>query len=217
MFEDKKRKKTRRFIGIVFLVVIVASFAVGYYMNMEPTQNADSENSTENVGYAIPENLINPIGINDISTIVPQEAVGQMVNILDTNVVGANTEFVLKTTYLKCGHSLERKAIPRANEINMNETDLANCYNDWLLESFSKDIVVFKRELNTHCPNHYIIGIYGGNIAIFVYNQDGERILKEETDISISTFTPEDQYSLQQGIIADTEEELNMKLEGFSD
>ncbi len=239
MFEDRKRKKTKRILFFMFLVFICVSFAIGYYMNLEPEKNAGTQDASEGSGYKVPDSLINPvntnpidsdtININPISKIIQgnigdlagddmsEENIGEIMNILDANVVGANTELRFRTTYTKCGHSMERKGIPRANEIGMNEIAFAACYTEWLLESFSKEAAIFKRSLNTYCPHHYIIGIYGGNIAIFVYNQDGEKILKEETDISISSLPPEDQALLQQGIVAGSEEELYMKIEGFSD
>ena len=86
----------------------------------------------------------------------------------------------------------------------------------WDLVEIKENLITLKREIDTYCPNHYIISLEGQYIAIYTYNEDGERVLKETTDISIYALTPEDQAILESGIVSDTEEDLEQKLEGFS-
>lgn len=211
MFEDRKRRKTKKMLLALFIVFVVGAFSLGYYLNVD---FEDSSSSGDEINYQIPDEFINPNTLIDDDK--PKETTEELINIISNDRVTPNSTLIFKTYYSKCDHYNEKKSIPTAEEINMDENALKLRYQDWELGSFSLENIVFNRVIDAYCTNHYIIGIYGGNIAVFQYDEDGEKILKEETEISIAIFTPEDQKALQDGIVADSEEELYLKIEGFS-
>ena len=98
----------------------------------------------------------------------------------------------------------------------MSEQLLKEKYMNWNITAFSPPIVELGRTIDTYCPKHYIIGVDNGYIAIFVYDENGQKLMQEKTDISIATLTPEDQQALNGGIVVDTEEQKEQTLEGFS-
>jgi hypothetical protein len=101
--------------------------------------------------------------------------------------------------------------------INLSEEGLKSKFSEWEINEFSTQQVILKREKQTYCPRHFIIGSKDGYIAIYAYNSDGVKTLYEMTDDPISILTTEDQKNLEYGIVADSEEELQQKLEGLSD
>jgi hypothetical protein len=99
----------------------------------------------------------------------------------------------------------------------MSDIQLKEKYPDWELSAFSPPIVEMSRKIDTYCPNHFIIGEEDGYITIYVYDDNGKKIVQEKTDITLATLTPEDQQALKGGIIVDTEDQKEQTLEGFSD
>ena len=82
--------------------------------------------------------------------------------------------------------------------------------------SFSIDEIKLEEERNHLCPNHYIIGVSNGKIAIYSIDENGERVLnKVFEDYPISLLKKIDQDKLIEGIVVDSEEELSNVLENF--
>jgi hypothetical protein len=100
--------------------------------------------------------------------------------------------------------------------MNMNEQQLKEKYRHWHLSGYSPPIIEFSRNIDAYCPNHYIIGVDGGYITIYVYDENGKKALYEKTDISSAPLTPKDQQALEGGIVVDTKEQMEQTLEGFS-
>ncbi len=218
MFEDKRKKRKRRYILLLLLFFfMVAAFGVGYYFNSGDPENILKPASDPNTQLKIPDSLINPPASKTASEEVDDlQETQEISNIPVSDVVTPQTAFIFKTRFTLCGHVVEKSAAAEA-EINMTEAELQNRYHGWSITRFTPQLVQMEKNIATHCPRHYILGIDSGNIAIFQYNDEGRKVLLERTDISVSTLTPEDQKSLESGIIADTEDDLNLKLEGFSD
>ncbi len=216
MFEDKRKKKRKRILVYIFLAFIIVSFGIGYYLNSGDTSDVKLPEDKDESGYEVPDSLLNPqssSGDKDSTGLVDDDIT---TSTLEGDKVLLGTEFEFKTIFKRCGHTYEKKAIPARDDVNLKEYELAKKYSSWRLMSFTDEKVVFERDIITYCPNHYILGTNNGYIGIYVYNQEGEKVLKQETDISIEGLTPSDQKLLMEGIVADTEDELNIKLEGFS-
>lgn len=219
MFEDRRiRRKRRYIIAAVFLLFSGIAFGIGYYLNVDDSDNMLVPESQPKARLPIPDSLINPVTDNrPYGEVNEEDDVDTTVNYSGSGVVSEETVIGFKTCFTLCGHSVERTSAPSEDEIRMTELQIRAKYRDWELLDFSSAQVSFERKIETHCPKHFIIGVDNGYIAIFVYNENGEKVLKESTDIPVSTLMPEDQKSLESGIIADTKDDLEQKLEGFSE
>ncbi|MFZ5351414.1 MAG: BofC C-terminal domain-containing protein [Bacillota bacterium] len=220
MFEDKRKKRRRRIIFLLFFIFIAASFGVGYYLNSDSTGEVTLPKENNQTGYKLPDSLLDPKLTPNPSSDTEIEVIDNanaLFSRLDDDIIRIDTDFIFKTIYKRCGHTIEKSTLPSTDEVRLNKQELSLRYLPWSIKDFTSEEVLFERELETYCPKHFILGVNNGYIGVFVYNEEGERILKKTTDISIDILTPADQKALQNGIIADTEDELNLKLEGFSD
>ncbi|MGE5629684.1 MAG: BofC C-terminal domain-containing protein [Caulobacteraceae bacterium] len=219
MFEDKRTRRRRRLVvAVVFLVLAGAAFGIGYFLNINDGENVLLTEDNTKTNLKIPDSLINPspqkTGLEQVNA---DSIIGLTANAPGIELTTPNTVKSFKTYFTICGHTLEKTAPVTADEVNLSELQLRAKYQDWEMTSFTPERAEFTRKIETLCPKHYIIGTDSGYISIFVYNENGEKVMKERTDIPVSTLTPEDQKSLDSGIIADTQDDLEQKLEGFSE
>jgi len=131
------------------------------------------------------------------------------------DTVTPNTKIIFNTKYLKCGDVITEERSPDAFFIGLSEKNFKDYMKDWKIERFSSKEVVLYREIDGFCPNHFIIGIYDGYVAIFKGSATGEKVLIEKTDIPVSNLREEDQLSLEKGIIVNTQEKVYEILADF--
>ena len=211
MFEDRYRRRKSNILMAILLVISLAT-AIGLFLNgtgdfISKTSQEPNKLNT----YQVPIDLVNP-------KINKNEPIKQIANIPGKDLLTPNTVLVFDVDFELCGHSkMKRSAHAADDEINLTEDQTKQKYKDWQLLSFDSEKVVFRKTINTHCPDHFIVGVKGESIAVYKYNIDGQKILIDETDIQLSTLTPEDQEIVKSGIVTDTEDELQGVLEGFSD
>ncbi|MDD4503645.1 MAG: BofC C-terminal domain-containing protein [Clostridiaceae bacterium] len=218
MFEDRSiRRKRRYLLAAVFIVLASAAFGVGYFFNADAPEDLEDPKNSSTMNLQIPESLINPSDRKSVYEEVNADSIPDLaINIPDNDLLTPNTQLIFKTYYNSCRHTVEKAVQAINDEVNMNEQQLKEKYTGWELTGFSPPIVEFSRTVDTYCPNHYIIGVDNGFIAIYVYDEDGHKVMQEKTDISSMTLTPEDQQALYGGIVVDTEEQKEQTLEGFS-
>lgn len=219
MFVDKRRRKSRSYILVTLLLIILSTaFGIGYFLNYNGSENINKNNPAPQSNLQIPDSLkTSAAKVDTVDTGSGTDNADTAASMTDKGLITPNTKIRFITYFTLCGHTIEKDITPNDDEVNMTEEQYCSRYPGWEATRFDSEEVIMRKQLDTNCPKHYIIGIQDGFIAIFVYNENGEKVLKEKTDISISTLTPEDQKSLESGIIADTEDDLELKLEGFSD
>ena len=199
MFINKRKSKAKR-IFLLLSIILIISFIVGYFINNVGEVKENDGLSKVNKNLVIPKNLRNVENHND----------NTLYRIKET------TEFCYTTHFKMCGHTIERSIAAPDFFIGLGIEDLENRIEGWKIEEVKDDCICMIKEINTFCPRHFIIGVKDNNIAIYTYNENGEKILKEKTDIDINVLTPEDQIFLTSGIVTDTEDDMEQKLEGFS-
>lgn len=129
--------------------------------------------------------------------------------------VGPNTILKLKKIYLNCAHTItEQVEIPK-ELINMNKNELIEEYNDWKLEEFSSEEIIFSREYTGICNEHYLIKITGDVLGIYTIDQTGKETLKEKTEIYVDYLPENDVSRLKEGIEVIGKENLNSLLEDY--
>ena len=218
MFEDRSiRRKRRYLLAAVVLMLISAAFAVGYFLNYDTSEALENPDNQPSANLQIPDSLINPTTVKKPYEEVNAESnTEETANISEIDFPTPNTQLIFKTYYSSCRHTVEKAVQAGSDEMNMNEQQLKEKYNHWHLSGYSPPVIEFSRNIDTYCPSHYIIGVDGGYIAIYVYDENGQKTLQEKTDISAAPLTPEDQQALEGGIVVDTEEQKEQTLEGFS-
>jgi hypothetical protein len=219
MFENRAHKRKRNTVLLIITLILVSAFGFGYYLNYGSNMdiNSDSKGQGDKVGYQIPNSIRNQ-GTGGIAASADTGTNNeQPTNANPNSLITTSTKIVFKTYFNLCGHIVDRDPEDIKAFINLSEEALKNKYPDWVVNEFSSQQVILKREIQTYCPKHYIISSKDGYIAIYVYNDDGVKTLFDMTDDPISILTKEDQSKLEYGIVADSEDELQQKLEGLSD
>lgn len=214
MFENRNKQRKKNIGLVIVALIFFIAFSFGYYLNYGGNDNIDKKTtySGDTSDYRIPDSIRNPY-----TTVDAEAPEDQSTNASTDNFITPSTKVIFKTYFTLCGHMLDKDPTNMEDLINLSEGELKLKYPDWRVNEFSQRQVILSREISTYCPRHYIIGIKDGYIAIYVYDPEGKKVLYEETEISISTLTAEDQKNLEYGIIADSEDELQQKLEGFSE
>ena len=189
-------------IIIIFLictVLFIISFGYGYYFidkRVSEKPNTD----------------------NDL--VASDDEKGDLEIIKEEERISPNTFIETQTKYTECGHTITNVSQAQDEFINMIESEfreyMKDNYPNTKIVSFSAKKIVLQEVKNYLCPNHYVVGEYQGNIAIFKIDENGERVLEKLfNDYPISLLNDVDQEKLKKGIVVDNEEELSNVLEIF--
>ena len=96
------------------------------------------------------------------------------------------------------------------------QEELASAFPNWDLKYFATDKVVFRIEIESFCPDHYIIKEEDGLLVIFRPDKDtGLLLVLEVTNIPIERLSPEIQEQMAGGIVVDSIEEVEQLLENW--
>lgn len=211
MFEDKRRGNKTGII--IFILMLFVAFSIGYYISLGIDNETNSFSKT-NENLKVPDSLINVENPGSIAV----EPIANETEIIEEEAFKLHENYKVRymTYFTICGHINENMVDLPASASGLTEEEFMKSNPGWILSEINEDMVTLTREIETHCPKHYIIGIEGEYIAIYKYDENGEKRIIEKTDININTLMPEDQNILQSGIIADTEDDMEQKLEGFS-
>jgi len=129
--------------------------------------------------------------------------------------VGPNAILKLKKVYLDCKHTITETVELPIELINMNKVELENEYKDWKLEEFCPDEIIFSREYTGICNEHYLVKIVEDVLGIYSIDKDGNKTLREKTEI-YSEYLPENDISrLKNGIEVIGRDNLNSLLEDY--
>lgn len=188
------------YIFLFCVVLFITSFGIGYYV----TSTRDRENrSASEKNTAIDEDDIEDLAIlHEVERITP------------------NTFIEIRIHYNKCNHNITKLNEKDNNIVNMTEEEykeyLKDNYPNVKVVKFSSKEIILEEERDHLCPNHYIIGEHEGKIAIFMIDENGEKVLDRVfVDYPITLLKEIDQKKLKEGIIVNTEDELTDVLENF--
>ena len=141
------------------------------------------------------------------------------IDIITTSNVEVKTSpnciFVFEIYYKECKHTIiERNEIP-SHCVNQTEEELQKKYEDFQIKKFEAGEIIFSREKEGICDEHYLIKEHNGYIAIYTIDSFGKETLKETTEI-VTTYLPQtDIKQLKEGIKVFGQENLNATLEDY--
>lgn len=165
---------------------------------------------------------------NDTSDLEPQlerklateyENIENEIDVITTSNVEVKTSpnciFVFETYYKQCKHTIiERNEIP-SHCVNQTEEELQKKYEDFQIKKFTTGEIIFYKEKEGICDEHYLIKEHNGYIAIYTIDSFGKETLKETTEI-VTTYLPQtDIKQLKEGIKVLGQENLNATLEDY--
>lgn len=136
------------------------------------------------------------------------------------DTIDKKTQLVYKTFYTQCEHTIEENEKPSTQLIGLNkdglEEYLKKDQSDWEVESFSKEEVILRKQINKVCSDHYLVSVNKGYITVYKYYENSNKKLVDQTDIPINILPVVDQEKLLKGILLETMEEVNQLLEDYS-
>jgi len=181
----------------IFVTVLVIAFALGYYFT------GDKE----------PDMLQRPDDLEIVEEDAEEPSDDTIMDYVSEPRTTPHTRIILKTYYMRCGHTAVDRQDIDTSLIGLDEEGLLGHYPGWDVERFESEEVILLRQLEGACPGHYVLKVNNGYVAIYRITENGEEILIEITDIPLSILRLRDQDRLRQGMLLDSIEEVNHYLE----
>ena len=97
----------------------------------------------------------------------------------------------------------------------MKREEIKEKYPGWEIKEFGKEQIIFYKEQEGICNEHYIIKDNNGYVSIYLIDEQGKEELKELTEIVTAYLPQTDKDALEQGIKVVGREQLNATLEDF--
>ena len=126
----------------------------------------------------------------------------------DKNKITPSTKLVYEYYYPITGEKETKEETAPYFMVDLTFDDLQKYYSDWQVTYFSADKVVMQKKVYDEKGQKYIIGEKDGKLTVFwETDKDGE-IIKEVTDIYVSSLPAEEQEKIRKGIEVIGEESL---------
>lgn len=126
-----------------------------------------------------------------------------------------NTILTFKKYYTGCEHTISSSEKIPDRLINLTQEEIIKEYPSWEIQEFTSDEVIFVKELESFCGEHYYLIEEEGEVNIYEIDENENKILKERTNILCEYLPETDRISLKNGITIYGKEELNKILEDY--
>ena len=190
-------------IGILILLIVATILVSGILIYNK--SNTDKQEYMEN----------NSIIKNDIEENSISNNVELLETASETNRVSPNCMFIFKTYFQRCDHVKVEKEQVEESMVNKTRDDLEKIYKDWKIITFRNDEVLFYKEEDEICDEHYLLKEHDGYIAIYTVDEHDNISLNSITSIIINYLPQEDITKLKEGIKVNGKEQLNRTLEDY--
>ncbi|MBM7613874.1 BofC C-terminal domain-containing protein [Alkaliphilus hydrothermalis] len=215
----RRRRKAPFVIFALWLCIGMVGFLLGYYFAPEkgekqPLHIGEGQNS---VGDKAEKD--NPPTANTVEEGEEEEEPENRPVSSYEVVVGEDTKVVFRTMYDRCKTINDDVMVPLENMVGLKEGEFkdyaADQFKEWQVVRFSGEEVVLYQMKDQYCPNHFLVMEDNGYIAIYQYNENGDKILVEKTQIPTSSLPKMDQDKLKYGIPLPTREKVDQLLEDY--
>jgi hypothetical protein len=134
----------------------------------------------------------------------------------EAEVITLETLLVFERFYKECQHRKIEQCNVSLDHIGLSENEFSQLYSTWEIKEFSPSKIWLKKEINTYCPEHYIIKDKNGCIAIYQPLEDNDGIwLIEQTKVNTALLDIETQNRIREGIVVDSIEEIEGLIENW--
>lgn len=188
-------------IGILIFVILVA---IGITIYINTNSNLQMQEKEEDI-----------IKRNDIEENIMKSNIDIVETSNEEEKISPNCLFIFKTYYKKCEHIKVEKEEAQEVMVNKTREDLQNIYKNWDIVTFRNNEVLFYKEEEGICNEHYILKELEGYIAIYSIDENEKQTLKETTGILTMYLPEEDMERLKEGIRVNGTEGLNQALEDY--
>lgn len=196
----------RKFYAIIIVVVLIIAIlvtaAIIIFNNMTSNNEEQKQNQLKEYENRINRNAVNS-NIDLVETVSEEEK------------ISPNCIFIFKTYYKKCEHLKVEKEQVKETMVNKTKEDLEKIYKEWNIVTFRNDQVLFYKEEEGICEEHYLLKELDGYIAIYTLDEQENETLKEKTTILVNYLPEEDVIRIKEGIRVNGKEELNRTLEDY--
>lgn len=138
----------------------------------------------------------------------------------DTTPVSTKTydiEVIYKDEYVKCGHVIESKNTiygTTLEKLKENENKKQKMQgNVYEIEEEGNEKIVYIRKIDQNCPNHFLIKLENDDVVISNIVDESATMEYKRLKIDPQILNPEMLEELNQGIKADSKEDLNLIIE----
>ena len=126
----------------------------------------------------------------------------------DKNKITPSTKLVYEYYYPITGEKETKEETAPYFMVDLTFDDLQKYYSDWQVTYFSADKVVMQKKVYDEKGQKYIIGEKDGKLTVFWETDTDGEIIKEVTDIYVSSLPAEEQEKIRKGIEVIGEESL---------
>ena len=202
---------SKKIITILFILIVVLGISTSLYMMRK---------SKKDIPQA--ENIKNEV---EISEVILDECTDEYERNFEVNVVeeanaqeekiSPNAIIIFNEYYPECEHTISRYEKIGEELVNFTEEEFQKKYKEWIIEKFSSQEIILKKEIKGQCGEHYMLRDEEGRVMIYVLGENGEETLLEKTEIPTEYLTETDMINMENGLIVYGKESLNKLLEDF--
>lgn len=185
---------------IIFAILVVSGIII--YNNMETNRKISNRNE-----------IIN--NVNEMKNNLTSNNIELVTTASEEEKISPNSIFIFKTYYKECEHIKVEKEIVTETMVNKTKEDLEKIYKNWNIVTFRNDEVLFYKEEEGICGEHYLLKELEGKIAIYIIDDENNLNLYEETEIITNYLPEEDITRIREGIRVNGRQELNEALEDY--
>ncbi len=176
---------------ICIIITIIVGVIGGIMLSIFLNNNDDELQGTDLIGYTELADENNTELNNTFNTIETSNT---------EDKISPNAVLIKKEYFKACDHlTREVEDIPE-ELINGTQADVEKMYSDWKIEDFNNNEITLYKEENGNCGEHYFVQDHYGVIGIYTVNENDEKTLKEDTEISTKYLPEADLEKLQEGI-----------------
>ena len=176
---------------ICIIITIIVGVIGGIVLSIFLNNNDDELQGTDLIGHTELADENNTELNNNFNTIETSNT---------EDKISPNAILIKKEYFKACDHLIrEVEDIPE-ELINGTQEDVKKMYSDWEIEDYNNNEITLYKEENANCGEHYFVQDHYGVIGIYTVNENDEKTLKEDTEISTKYLPEADLEKLQEGI-----------------
>ena len=192
-------------IGFIFLLVFLVSFGIGVYVyKITSLGETNIQYVTEIAETKVTDECVDEA--NDLLAMLANSR---------EEKISPNAIFIMKKEYKSCKHTTKDYIEVPPEFVNITRQELEERYTNWRIENFAPREIVFIKEEEGICNEHYILREEQETIAVYSLGINDEESLKERTEITTKYLPQTDKINLQNGIRVNGKEALNRILEDY--
>ncbi len=203
-----RRHPPRKMLSLlIILLAMLGYFSFDLY-SREQSKVKHGMPEIENLGSSPNPNLQNPPG--DLQVPPNTEVEGDRP---EDKVIRPGAKLIMEKRFTGCGHVSRKQTYVPNDMINLTEQQIKTAYKNWSIKSFSPEEITLYQEVNTKCPNHFILKEKDGLVAVYYQTPVNGINLKEVTPILVENLRMQDKERLKAGIKIESQQDLAQVLE----